>query len=109
MLRFMFCLLLNEGSVNSWGSLLARVFLCDVVACLLTLPLDTHSYERSCSLAEANSVASQGAWWLKLTQAWSLWQKTGFPYLLKLTMLSGKRLVTDASWSAEAGAGVCCC
>lgn len=26
--------------------LLARVFLCDVVACLLTLPFDTRIYER---------------------------------------------------------------
>lgn len=58
MLWCMFCLLLNEGSVDSWGSLLARVFLCDVVACLLTLPVDTHSCERSCSLAEASCVLS---------------------------------------------------
>lgn len=89
MLRFMLYLLLNERSVNSWGNLLARVFLCDVLACLLTLPLDTHSYERSCSLAESNSVASRCAWWLKSTKAWTLWQKTAFPYLFKLTMLSG--------------------
>lgn len=54
----MFCLLLNEGSVDSSGSLLARVFLCDVVACLLTLPVDTHSCERSCSLAPASYVLS---------------------------------------------------
>lgn len=30
--------------------LLARVFLCDVVACLLTLPFDTRMKERSCAL-----------------------------------------------------------
>lgn len=67
MLWFMLCLLLNEGSVNSWGSLLARVFLCDVVACLLTLPVDAHSCERSSSLAEASYVLSQCALWLKVT------------------------------------------
>ncbi len=76
MLWFMFCPLLNEGSVNSWGSLLARVFLCDVVACLLTLPSDTHSCERCRSLAEASCVLSQRAWRLKPAQAWSLRRKT---------------------------------
>lgn len=35
--------------------LLARVFLCDVVACLLTLPFDTRISERSCALSEASS------------------------------------------------------
>lgn len=60
MLWLMFCPLLNEGSVNSWGSLLARVFLCDVVACLLTLPLDTHSCEGSCPLAVASNVLLTG-------------------------------------------------
>lgn len=85
----MFYLLVNEGSVNSWGSLLARVFLCDVVACLLTLPLDTHSYERSWLLADASSVVLWVIWWLKRNQAWPLWQKTGSPCLLKLTMMSG--------------------
>lgn len=48
MLWFMFCLLLNEGSVNSWGSLLARVFLCDVVALLANVACRYTAVRGSC-------------------------------------------------------------
>lgn len=44
------CVLVVAGWSLGGVVLLARVFLCDVVACLLTLPFNTHIYDKSCAI-----------------------------------------------------------